>query len=303
MTNPVFSKLEKPINILVRRQAAIGDVIMSTGIIRELKNLYQENAIIDVITDFPEAYRNNPHIRHMWLTNSPPDINDYQLYINLDDAYEMNPLNHYVDSYHYRAFGHNNFDHSSELFPTDQDKATVDADLTEVADKFIIVHLRNWNWQAKNISMDTWIDVFGKLFENRTDFNIVCVGGQTDGYIDHPLILDARGAYNTQQLKHLMDRASCFVGIDSGPFHCAAASNTHIIALLTHLAPERILPYRNGEFGYNCTAIQTLEDCRGCNDKQFRPVRKLDCVKETFPCVGNWNIDKISTAILNTLGD
>ena len=56
-------KLEQPINILVQRRAAIGDVIMTTGIVRELKRRYGNNANVDVATDFAEAYRNNPNIQ------------------------------------------------------------------------------------------------------------------------------------------------------------------------------------------------------------------------------------------------
>jgi ADP-heptose:LPS heptosyltransferase len=41
-----------------------------------------------------------------------------------------------------------------------------------------------------------------------------------------------------------MDNARCFVGIDSGPYHIAAASKTHIISLHTHLLPERIAPQK-----------------------------------------------------------
>lgn len=298
-------KLEIPMNILVRRRAAIGDVIMSTGVVRALKNIYKSNANIDIITEFPEVYRNNPHIRHMWHVNSLPDINDYQLYINLDDAYEQNPTEHYQSNYFLRAFGHTLYDHAVELFPTEEDCSTVNTDLAEIDQKFIVVHLRKWHWAAKNISVETWIDVFTKCFSVRTDFNIICVGGNTDSVIEHPLIFDARGAYNCQQLKYLMDKARCFVGIDSGPYWCAAASKTHIIALLTHLRPEVILPYRDWSSypGKNCTAIQTLEDCRGCNDNQGRPVRQLICKKDTFPCTGNFDTQAIADAILKTLED
>jgi len=298
-------KLEQPVNILVRRRAAIGDTIMSTGVVRELKRRYG-HCNIDVATEFIEVYRNNPHVRDIYLPHAMPDVSNYDVYINLDDAYEINPTVHYVDSMFHRAFGNNfrNLDQRVELFPTAEDRAEVDQDIVDLGDKFIVVHMRQWHWASKNISLDTWFDVFGRLFEQRTDFNIVCVGGETDFAVqDHPLIFDARGRYNSQQLAYLCDHARAFVGIDSGPFQCAAASNTHIIALLTHLRPECILPYRKHEMGNNCTAIQTLEDCRGCNDDQVRPVRQLVCKKDDFPCAGNWNTESIARAILVQLGD
>lgn len=296
-------KIEQPINILVRRRAAIGDTIMSTSVIRELTKRYN-NCNIDVATEFVEVFRNNPHIRNIYLTHMMPDVAAYDLYINLDDAYELNPTQHYVDSMFYRAFGDHfrNLDQRVELWPSEEDRREVAQDLEDLGQQFIVVHMRQWHWASKNISLDTWFEVFGLLFAQRTDFTIVCVGGDTDFAVqDHPLVFDARGRYNSQQIKYLCDHAQAFVGIDSGPFQCAAASNTHIVALLTHLRPEVILPYRKHEKGHNCTAIQTLEDCAGCNDDQVRPVRQLVCKKQTYPCASNWDTQRIANTILGQL--
>ena len=296
-------KLTRPINILVKRRAAIGDVIMSTGVVRELKRLYGDNCNIDVATECIEVYRNNPHIRHICHTNVMPDIAGYDKYINLDDAYELNPTDNYLDSYFYRAFGYTDMNQRPELFPNDEDQtAVLNTIYQNELDKYIVVHMRNWHWGAKNISMDVWLDVFAQLFEQRTDFKIVTVGGTTDFFIeDHPLFIDARAKYTDQQLKYVCDNAQAFVGIDSAPYWCAAASSTHIIALLTHLHPERILPERNRELGKNCTAIQTQEECRGCGDKQARPIRYINCIKGNYPCAGNFDTEAITQAILKTL--
>ena len=145
--------LEQPINILVQRRAAIGDVIMSTGIVRELKKLYGENANIDVATDFAEPYRNNPHIRNIFPVDQIPDPRNWDLYYNLDDAYELNPTEHYVSNYFYRVFADTTKNMSVELFPTDEDYRAVDKDIKEITANgysYIVVHLRNWHWTAKN---------------------------------------------------------------------------------------------------------------------------------------------------------
>jgi len=291
-------KIDNPINILVQRRAAIGDVIMTTGVVRELKLKYGNNANIDVATDAMEVYRNNPHVRNI-VPIAAVDAGKYDVYINLDDAYELNPVNHYIDSYFYRAFGRTDMNKNVELFPTHGDIATVDADLHfDIGDKFIVVHMRNWHWGAKNISLDIWFDIYLKIFAERTDFKVVIVGGKTDHTItDHPLFFDARDRYNSQQLKYLCDHARAFVGIDSGPFQCAAASGTHIIGLLTHLHPDRIMPFKP------YTAIQTNEDCRGCNDAQQRPIRQIVCKKQTYPCINNFDTDKIAKTILERLND
>jgi ADP-heptose:LPS heptosyltransferase len=226
----------------------------------------------------------------------------YDLFVNLDDAYENNPDVHYVDNYFYRVFGDRDCNKSVELFPSDEDKAAVDRDLADIGDKFVVIHMRNWHWAAKNISMNVWFEVFAQVFEERTDFKFVCVGGETDFVVEeHPLFVDARTVYNEQQIKYLCDHARAFVGIDSAPYWSAAASDTHIIALLTHLQPEVIIPFRKRELGHNSTAIQTLEDCKGCNSKQATPVRQIVCAKNTYPCVNNFDVGAIAKAIIQQL--
>ena len=88
----------------MQRRAAIGDTMMTTGIVRELKKRYESNANIDIATDCAEVYRNNPHIRNIFPVDQIPAVNGrYEQYINLDLSYEMNPENSLIDSMFYRA--------------------------------------------------------------------------------------------------------------------------------------------------------------------------------------------------------
>ena len=107
-------KLTKPINILIKRRAAIGDVIMSTGIVRELKRQYKGNANIYVATDCIEVFKNNPHVSGVVPFDAARN-EQFDVVYNLDDAYELNPLNHYLDSYFYRAFGRTDLNQSPEF--------------------------------------------------------------------------------------------------------------------------------------------------------------------------------------------
>lgn len=289
-------KIERPLQILVRRRAALGDVIMSTGVVRELKNRYV--CEIDIATEFPNVYDNNPHVRAIYHTNAMPNTAAYDLYINLDDSYELNPVNHYLDSYFYRAFGTSTVDRKEpELFPTESDVDTVNSFVqANNIDNYIVVHIRQWYWELKNMSWDTWYAVFEQLFTARTDFKIVCVGSASDGFVEHPLFVDARDQLNVQQQKLLMDRARCFVGIDSGPYHIAAASKTHMISLHTHLLPERIVP-RHKPY----TAIKSDVECVGCNDNQTRPVSQVVCKHGDFRCKDNFSAERIANNILEIL--
>jgi ADP-heptose:LPS heptosyltransferase len=294
--------IERPTQILVRRRAALGDVIMSTGVVRELKHRYPD-ADIDVITEHVDVYRDNPHVRRVLnAAVVAVDPAAYDVYVNLDDCYEHNPLNHYLDSYFYRAFGNNTLDHSVELFDSDEDRAHIlNLQHSNQLDQYIVVHMRNWHWELKNMNIQTWFDVYAYVFEHTEGLRVVCVGSDADHYIDLPMFVDARGQYTPQQLKVLIAGAQCFVGTDSGPYHCAAATDTPIIALLTHLKPERIVPYRHGEYGWRTTAISADIDCVGCNDRQVRPVNQIICERGNMPCKDSFNSLTIADAILKTL--
>lgn len=276
---------------------------MSTGVVRELKRRYS-NCEIDVITEFANVYTDNPHVRRVFnasfVTVNPAD---YDIYINLDDCYEFNPENHYLDSYFYRAFGDTTADRSVELFEDEHDRTRIlNLQHENQLDQYIVVHMRNWHWELKNMNLQTWFDVYAQVFEKYPDLKVVCVGGMTDFFIDLPMFVDARGDYTPQQLKALIADAQCFVGTDSGPYHCASATDTPIIALLTHLLPERIVPYRHGEYGWRTTAISAEIDCIGCNDRQARPVIQIICERGNMPCKDSFNSATIAEAITKQLG-
>lgn len=293
-------KIETPIRILVKRRAALGDVVMSTGVVRELHRRHEGNCAITVETEYPLVYKNNPYIQDLrnW---GECNTSDYDVVYNLDDSYELNPENHFVKSMFYRVFGTNTRDHSVDLHPDDNDLAIVDADVQELGAPFFAIHMRNWAWPLKNIDVDTWGEIISRVFAQRTDHKVVTVGGPTDYTFDHPLFFNANARYTPQQLAYFLDSAKCFVGIDSGPFQIAGASNTHIIGLLTHNPPEYIMPERHLDPTWNYIAIQANVACVGCNVNQQRPVRQVVCQWGDFRCNRTWDTDRIAQAILGTL--
>ena len=127
------------------------------------------------------------------------------------------------------------------------------------------------------------------------------MGGPTDYTFDHPLFFNANARYTPQQLSYFLNSAKCFVGIDSGPFQIAGASSTHVIGLLTHNPPEHIMPIRRMDPTWHHTAIQADIDCVGCNIKQVRPVRGINCIHGDFRCNRMWDTQRIADAILEQL--
>ena len=291
-------KIEKPIDILVRRRGALGDVIYTTGVVRELYKQYHGNARITVQTDFPDVFANNPYVHHVVPCDVGLTVSEFDIYHNLDNCYEYNPCNHYVDSYFYRVFGNHKLIRDTELHPNDADRAAVDKDLEFIGDKFIAIHMRQWHWELKNIKHEVWFDLFEKIFTTRTDYKIVFVGGQTDGHVEHPLMINTCGRYNPQELKHLLDHAACFVGIDSGPYAIATTTKAPIVAMLSHMPPSTIIPIRANGAGWNTQVVQADVDCVGCYERQQRPVSRIVCERGDYACNSKWDTEQVSQAIL-----
>lgn len=70
-------------SILVIRLSSLGDVILSTGLVRQLRRTYPD-AVIDVAVNlrFAEVWNNNPHVRNVWsitFTNSSADVDSVKL--------------------------------------------------------------------------------------------------------------------------------------------------------------------------------------------------------------------------------
>ena len=86
--------IERPTQILVRRRAALGDAIMSTGVVRELKRRYP-NSDIDVSTEHVDVYANNPHVRRVLnarVVESNPAM--YDIYINRSEEHTSELQSH-----------------------------------------------------------------------------------------------------------------------------------------------------------------------------------------------------------------
>jgi hypothetical protein len=94
--------------ILVIRSGALGDVILATGIVRELNKFYSGQCSIDVATEYPEVFKNNPYVS-LVINKSSVNHSDYDQVIDLDLCYEMVPNQHVLDAYSKKVFGIANF--------------------------------------------------------------------------------------------------------------------------------------------------------------------------------------------------
>ena len=109
---------------------------------------------------------------------------------------------------------------------------------------------------------------FAKLSDRLYQDNIipVLVGGNADKHLAEEITaataippVDLTAKTTLKQLAHIIKRASCFVGGDTGPMHLAAAVDTTVVALFGATDPER-----NGPYGGKHRVLMVDRPCRGC---------------------------------------
>lgn len=300
---PAPLRIDQPIRILVDRRRALGDVIMITPVLRELRRRYGQLAFIQVVTDEVNALKNNPHVSKVVMPTELTASDQWDLYVNLNDAYEVNVTSHYVDAYLYRAFGNDiaGIDRSLALAATEDEKAAVELIKKQIGGKYIVVHMRRWAWESKNISADTWSQLVAWLGSAHPGIKIVSIGAGHDLRVpsDQPArFVDLNDRLSLGELHHLIAGAAAFVGGDSAPYHIACATSTPIVALLSHIAPKQILPWRDGIFGKDVHVVQPNVACVGCYARQATPVRQIICENtDQWACSRSFDCGKITRAL------
>ena len=256
MTQPHF---------VLRRTAALGDVVLATPVLRRLR---QENPLakITVQTAYPDVFANNPACDVLLSPGAP--VHPAATLIDLDMAYERLPRMHIVDAYLTHVFGDCMQPPPPEMFVLRK---------MPRAPKLIAVHATNAGWRNRTLPREVWRDVVLAL--QADGYSVVLVGTERDR-------LDGVDC-STFYLPHLQAQAaliaSCalFVGSDSGLLHVAGAVGTPVVGVFTCAAPEYRMP-RNGLPG---AAVWPTLDCVGCLHDRLPPVTTEFCARGDNACV------------------
>jgi ADP-heptose:LPS heptosyltransferase len=295
--------------ILVDRRAALGDVVMITPVLRELRRRHPAS-FIQVVTEEAEVLANNPHVDKVAQPAEMSQQDPWDIYINLNDAYETNVTSHYVDSMMHRAFGIEDgeqWDRTLIKIPTQEEREAVDELIEENGiQDFIVIHMRRWAWENKNVDIETWADYVTLLGVSYPNLKIITVGAKYDGKLpahDEGRWIDLNSQLSLGEIAYLISRARMFVGTDSGPYHLACTTETPILLLSSHLAPSQIMPWRgDNEFGKGVETVFSRVPCLGCYARQTPPVRELTCENtEQWACSKAFDVEDMLKASIRML--
>jgi ADP-heptose:LPS heptosyltransferase len=276
--------------ILVHRAGALGDVILTTPIIRRLRREFP-NELIQVVTSYPRVYQNNPHIGGREYV-----IGEMVKNVYLDLAYEKNPSLHIVEAYMQETFEDlgDRKDLQQELFFSDA--STIFEGLKR---KVIAIHAARAGWNNRTLPRYTWRLVVDGL--RKAGFWPVLIGAPNRDEVPDCEVTRFFG-YDILTHAWLINRAVCFVGSDSALLHVAGATNTPIVGIFTCARPATRLPWRGGRLGGRCIPIVPKLDCVGCLARRPAPVTTEYCERGDTACVQMVDPDQIIDAVMRLVG-
>ena len=253
--------------IFVRRRYALGDVVLTTPIIRALRNQYPD-AVVLLATDVAQVYQNNPNVDVVGNMQLEPRSTD--ILIDLDGCYERLRSRHIVHAYA-AAAGVQIGDWRSEAFPAESDRAGVIAALRQrgwanTGISYLIgVHMAASSpdrvWPA-----GYWKEWFARVL-NTEAIAVVVVGSDRDFDVDtlkltreqSTRVLSLVGQAPVQTSAAALSLCDLVVAPDSGMTHLANAVGVRTLVLFGMADPDTRLPLDGGG-----TGIWSPVECRGC---------------------------------------
>ena len=219
--------------IILRRNAAWGDVLLLTPIIRALK---ARNAMsrIQVETICPDVFNGNPDVSYVSRTInvSSFDSEDH----NLNGMFEMRPDRHIVDVFAETAgLKPGDYEKVTKIYPPGGDVEWAKRTIT--TPNWVAIHPGPTTWRCKNWPADRWQPVID--FIRAAGKSVVLVGN--DRIPLYQSDLDLRGKTNVGQLAALLGECELFVGVDSFPIHVAQAMGRPVLGLFGVTRPDLLL--------------------------------------------------------------
>jgi ADP-heptose:LPS heptosyltransferase/GT2 family glycosyltransferase len=287
-------------SIMVVRDGALGDVILTTPVVRALREKYP-NAEISVVTGFSDVYKRNPNVQYVGR-KMLKQSNRYNLFFDLNMAYENDPGVHIVEAYA-KVCGVRDAVRSChdailpDVYPdaTDLEWAGLALD----GGPWAAIHPGPTAWPGRNWAHERFLEVAGLLMERGV--RIVLVGGPDAYHL--PCDLDLRGKTSFHQLAALMTKATLFVGIDSAPMHLAMAARKPVVAVFGMIDPLHRL---SGDvLCIGVTAPKNEVGCLGCHHYLPAPRVVSECFREpskTPLCMEKLRVEDVMRAIEVAMG-
>jgi ADP-heptose:LPS heptosyltransferase len=152
------------------------------------------------------------------------------------------------------------------------------------ADRIVVMHVSAGN-PFRRWPVSSFADVAARIVANHNDRRVIVTSGPSEQSAAAHVIAQARerlvdadararivacGEFSLAELRALVDRASLYIGGDSGPMHVASTSSVPIVALYGPTTPDRSAPWRAQSTLSVAVEIHGLS-CRPCDQRRCEP--------------------------------
>lgn len=258
--------------IVVKRMAAIGDVVLTTPIVRQLK-IENPRSPIHVWTMFPEIFRGNPNVASAF--KEMPRFEIHPRIINLDMAYENLVMCPILEAYE-RASGVAT-DGKTEIFVNG---------FSSKYEHSICIHAGPTTWRGKNWEPENWKSVV-RWIQSETSFKVVAVGSTP---VPFSVDTDLCGKLSIHDTCALLKDSKLLITLDSAPLHFAQAVACPVLGLFGATLPKMIVT--RGSPAYWVQANPSIK-CAG--ERHLHPGRT------SFECDGTCMDSVTPEMIINKL--
>lgn len=252
--------------ILVRRLGARGDVLLTTPVLRALREKYPQ-AEIEVRTKCPEMLHGLDSAR-LSLHNTKY----FDEFIDLDATYETRPDLHIVEAFAQAAGVTLPKRWRLEVAASELDEAW--AERVARGQRMALLHPGPTCWPGKNWPVERFTELARTL--RKQGYLTATVGADDSPELGTDLHL--AGRTTPQQLYALAKRSRLFVGIDSMPCHLASAADCPSVVLFGPTNASKIL--RPSHRIIPVQADVNLIPCVGEHGRRTKPITQSPCQGE-----------------------
>ena len=152
-------------------------------------------------------------------------------------------------------------------------------------------------WASKTWSVNFYVSVLERLYQQRPEANIWLLGGEADREMGDQIVKGCNnagpknfiGELNFGILIELLRASNVILGCDSGPMHLASLLGVPVVALFGPTSPELTGPYPRNEH----TVITGNCEKRPCFEKEC-PLKEAVCKKSV-------SSDEVANALLSDI--
>lgn len=295
MNNMDITRTTKPVCINFEDCRSIGDLISATPTIRKLSEVYERK--ITVISQIPELFKNLPYVEASYKTSSMNHEyfkNNYIYHTSFDlagkkDSRGVEFKHSMIDIRQFHAISLGFTLLENELHCDYVPLTNCEIELPE---KYVVIHPVS-TWPSRTWDKEKWIQLVKEL--NDLNINVVAIGKDSSeiGFfnIKKPTFditiekgINLINKTTISESWHIINKASCFVTMDSGMLHLAGTTDTFIFQLGSSINPHFRVPYRKGKQNYKFSYL--LGSCDSfCASNMKYSIKEWGTIQGVHPLI------------------